>query len=98
MPRWLFRTSGGTAFGGNPLRGSFGAGFASSRSTQHHRLVPGRLRSPVHLEEIRPVQVFRQASTEGENFDRDVVARFKVRCFGGINALDHRFVMKMEGE
>ncbi|HQR08373.1 MAG TPA: hypothetical protein PLN21_16205 [Gemmatales bacterium] len=47
--------------------------------------------------EIWPVQVFRQAAQEGDGFDRDVVAWFKVRYYGGINALDHRYVLKMIG-
>ncbi|HMP01323.1 MAG TPA: hypothetical protein PKC45_02365 [Gemmatales bacterium] len=48
--------------------------------------------------EIWPIQVFRQMAPSEDSFDRDVVARFKVRYYGGINALDHRFVIKAEGE
>ena len=92
-------TSGGTAFGGNPLRGAFTV-LASPHLDQLSTIdwYLGDFARQFIWKEIWPVQVFRQASTEGDNFDRDVVARFKVRYFGGINALDHRFVMKMEGE
>ena len=47
--------------------------------------------------EIWPVQVFRQARDSEAGFDRDVVARYKVRYYGGINALDERFVVKVDG-
>lgn len=48
--------------------------------------------------EIWPIQVFRQAQEQGDGFDRDIVARFKVRYYGGINALDHRYVVKCVDE
>jgi hypothetical protein len=48
--------------------------------------------------EIWPVQVFRQTRDGDADFDRDVVARYKVRYYGGINALDERFVVKVDGE
>jgi hypothetical protein len=47
--------------------------------------------------EIWPVQVFRQARESDAGFERDVVARFKVRYYGGINALDERHVVKVDG-
>lgn len=47
--------------------------------------------------EIWPVQVFRQTLESANGFERDVVARFKVRYYGGINALDERFVVKVGG-
>lgn len=47
--------------------------------------------------EIWPVQVFRQTTDGDADFERDVVARFKVRYYGGINALDERQVVKVDG-
>ncbi len=89
---------GNTAFGGNPLRGAFmvlASPFLDQLSTTNWYL--GDFPRQFIWKEIWPVQVFRQAAQEGDGFDRDVVARFKVRYFGGINALDHRFVLKMIG-
>lgn len=91
-------TSGGSAFGGNPLRGAFtvlSSPHLDQISTTNWYL--GDFPRQFIWKEIWPVQVFRQTANEGDNFDRDVVARFKVRYFGGINALDHRFVLKMIG-
>lgn len=45
--------------------------------------------------EIWPLQTFRAPAQNDEQFERDVVARFKVRYYGGINALDHRMVVKV---
>lgn len=92
-------TSGGTAFGGNPLRGAFtvlASAYLDQISTSDWYL--GDFPRQFIWKEIWPVQVFRQSAQDGDGFDRDVVARFKVRYFGGINALDHRFVLKMIGE
>jgi hypothetical protein len=47
--------------------------------------------------EIWPVQVFRQTREDDAGFERDVVARFKVRYYGGINALDEKHVVKVDG-
>ncbi len=47
--------------------------------------------------EIWPVQVFRQTREDDAGFERDVVARYKVRYYGGINALDERLVVKVDG-
>lgn len=46
-------------------------------------------------QEIFPLQTFQQRADSEMAFQRDVVARFKVRYFGGCNALDHRLVMKI---
>ncbi len=88
----------GSAFGGNPLRGAFtvlASPFLDQVSTSNWYL--GDFPRQFIWKEIWPVQVFRQTAQEGDGFDRDCVARFKVRYFGGINALDHRFVLKMIG-
>lgn len=46
--------------------------------------------------EIWPIQTFSQGRDSDEAFERDVVSRFKVRYFGGLNALDHRWVLKIK--
>jgi hypothetical protein len=57
----------------------------------------GDFRRQFIWKEIWPVQVFRQARESEADFERDVVARFKVRYYGGINALDERWVVKVDG-
>lgn len=88
----------GSAFGGNPLRSAFtvlASPFLDQVNTANWYL--GDFPRQFIWKEIWPVQVFRQTAQEGDGFDRDVVARFKVRYYGGINALDHRYVLKMIG-
>ncbi len=57
----------------------------------------GDFRRQFIWKEIWPVQVFRQTRDSDAGFDRDVVARFKVRYYGGINSLDERHVVKVDG-
>ncbi len=86
----------GSALGGNPLRGAFtvlSSPYLDQVDAQNWFL--GDFPRQFIWKEIWPVQVFRQSPPEAEGFDRDVVARFKVRYYGGINALDHRYVLKM---
>ena len=45
--------------------------------------------------EIWPLQVFRAPAQNEEQFNRDVVAQFKVREYGDVVALDERWVMKV---
>jgi hypothetical protein len=45
--------------------------------------------------EIWPLQTFRAPSSDPSSFDRDIVARFKVRYYGGVNAIDERYVVKV---
>lgn len=89
----------GSSLAGNPVRGAFtvlASPFLDPVSTRDWYV--GDFPRQFIWKEIWPVQVFRQSPPEGDGFDRDVVARFKVRYFGGINALDHRFVLKMIDE
>ena len=44
--------------------------------------------------EVYPIQTFAQGATSESAFDRDIVARFKVRYYGGVAAIDHRYVIK----
>ena len=48
-------------------------------------------------QEIWPLQTMRSRQDDEAAFRRDVVARFKVRYFGGIAAIDHRYVIKVNG-
>jgi hypothetical protein len=57
----------------------------------------GDFRRQFIWKEIWPVQVFRQTRDGDADFDRDVVARYKVRYYGGINALDEKYVVKVDG-
>ncbi|MER3415959.1 MAG: hypothetical protein C4297_07080 [Gemmataceae bacterium] len=69
--------------------------FLDSISTDDWYL--GDFRRQFIWHEIWPIQVFRQGRETDSGFERDIVARFKVRYFGGINALDERFVVKVDG-
>jgi len=44
--------------------------------------------------EIYPIQTFAQGATSESAFEKDVVARFKVRYYGGIAAIDTKYVVK----
>lgn len=57
----------------------------------------GDFRRQFIWKEIWPVQVFRQGRGSDADFERDIVARYKVRYYGGINALDERWVVKVDG-
>jgi hypothetical protein len=83
----------------NPLAGAFqvlASPFLDNVSTADWYL--GDFQRQFIWKEIWPVQVFRQTRDGDADFDRDVVARYKVRYYGGINALDERFVVKVDGE
>lgn len=45
--------------------------------------------------EIWPLQTFRAPAQNEEDFNRDVVARFKVREYGDVNAVEERMVIKV---
>ncbi len=47
--------------------------------------------------EVWPVQTFLQRNDSQAAFDRDVVLRVKVRYYGGVSAVDTRFVTKIDG-
>ncbi len=55
----------------------------------------GRPRDQFIWREIWPLQTLRAPQTDPENFDRDVVARFKARQYGGFNAIDERLMVKV---
>lgn len=46
-------------------------------------------------QEIWPVQTFRAMQNDEAQFRRDIVARFKVRYYGGIAAVDTKYVIKV---
>lgn len=45
-------------------------------------------------QEIFPLQVFRQNRESDAGFSRDIIAMFKARYFGGIAAIDDKYVVK----
>lgn len=48
-------------------------------------------------QEIWPVQTFRAAQNDDAEFRRDIKARYKVRYYGGIAAIDTKYVIKANG-
>jgi hypothetical protein len=82
----------------NPLGGVFAvlsSPFLDGVSADDWYL--GDFRRQFIWKEIWPVQVFRQTRDGDADFDRDVIARYKVRYYGGINAIDERRVVKVDG-
>jgi hypothetical protein len=55
----------------------------------------GDFKRQFKYKEIWPIQTFRAPAQNPEQFERDVVARFKVREYGDINAVDERWVIKV---
>lgn len=47
-------------------------------------------------QEIWPIQTFAQGASSDLAFERDIIARFKVRYYGGIAALDTVYVLKSQ--
>jgi hypothetical protein len=82
----------------NPFGGAYtvlGSPFLDNVSPDDWYL--GDFRRQFLWREIWPVQVFRQTRDSDAGFDRDLVARYKVRYYGGINAVDERHVVKVDG-
>jgi hypothetical protein len=46
--------------------------------------------------EIWPIQTFSQGRDSESAFERDVISRFKVRYLGGLNSVEHRWVLKVK--
>jgi hypothetical protein len=82
----------------NPLAGTFvplASPFIDQVETNDWFL--GDFAKQFIWKEVWPLQVFRQGAASEEGFQRDIVGRFKVRYYGGINAVDHRHVVKING-
>lgn len=56
----------------------------------------GDFQRQFRYKEIWPLQTFRAPSQNDEQFERDIVARFKVREYGDVIAVDERFVVKVD--
>lgn len=56
----------------------------------------GDFQKQFRYKEIWPLQTFRAPAQNEEQFERDVVARFKVREYGDIFAIDERWVVKVD--
>jgi hypothetical protein len=95
-------------FGGNPvaqmlpgLRNlsspliDYLAGVTGSRFDDSRDWLLGDFQKQFIWQEIWPLQTLRSRQDDEPAFRRDIIARFKVRYYGGINALDHRYVIKV---
>lgn len=56
----------------------------------------GDFRKQFRYKEIWPLQTFRAPAQNEKQFERDVVARFKVREYGDVFAIDERWVVKVD--
>ena len=54
----------------------------------------GDFRRQFIWQEIWPIRVFSQGANAESAFEADVISRFKVSYYGGIAAVDHRYVIK----
>ncbi len=73
------------------------AGIAGSRYSQADDWFIGDFQRQFIWQEIWPLQTLRARQDDEASFRRDVVARFKVRYFGGVAALDNKYVIKARG-
>lgn len=71
------------------------AGLTGSRYNDARDWFLGDFAKQFIWQEIWPLQTLRSRQDDEPAFRRDVVARFKVRYYGGIAALDHRYVVKV---
>ena len=71
------------------------AGVAGSAYDDSDDWFVGDFKKQFVWQEIWPLQTFRAPESDDARFRRDIVARFKVRYYGGIAAIDHRYVMKV---
>lgn len=73
------------------------AGVAGSRYSQADDWFIGDPQRQFIWQEIWPLQTLRARQDDEAAFRRDVVARFKVRYFGGCNAIDNKYFIKARG-
>ena len=70
------------------------AGLTGSRYNDALDWFLGDFQKQFIWQEIWPLQTLRSRQDDEPAFRRDIVARFKVRYYGGVNAVDHRYVIK----
>lgn len=71
------------------------AGVTGSRFDDSDDWFLGDFKKQFIWQEIWPLQTMRSRQDDEAAFRRDIVARFKVRYYGGVAALDHRYVLKV---
>ncbi|HEX7784723.1 MAG TPA: hypothetical protein VF653_00750 [Methylomirabilota bacterium] len=75
----------------------FLAGVTNSRYSQADDWFLGDFKRQFIWQEIWPLQTLRSRQDDEAAFRRDIVARFKVRYYGGIAAIDTKYVIKVKG-
>jgi len=73
------------------------AGISGSRYSQSDDWFIGDPQKQFIWQEIWPLQTLRARQDDEAAFRRDVVARFKVRYYGGIAAIDNKYFIKVKG-
>lgn len=80
-----------------PLSSPFiNAATAGDRWDDNSDWLVGDFQRQFRYKEIWPLQTFRAPAQNDDQFERDIVARFKVREYGDIFALDERWVVKVD--
>lgn len=72
------------------------AGVSGSRHNDDDDWYIGDFKKQFYWQEIWPVQTFRDREDNEARFRRDVIARFKVRYFGGAFCTDTKYVVKVD--
>jgi hypothetical protein len=75
----------------------YAAGLTGSRYDDSFDWFLGDFPKQFIWQEIWPLQTMRSRQDDEANFRRDILARFKVRYYGGIAALDNKYVLKING-
>jgi hypothetical protein len=57
----------------------------------------GDFKKQFRYQEVWPIQVLQAKEGHEDAFNRDIVAKYKVRLYGGCGAIDYRYVIKSEG-
>ena len=95
VPAGVARSEMGNPFQGLPTASS---AFIDEQGGQAvNDYFYGDFRRQFKWTEIWPIQTFTQGSEAEAQFERDVAFRIKVRYYGGISAIDTKFVTKIDG-
>jgi len=85
----------------NPMKGAYTTvtsplmlrlGIADAATAYYY----GDFKKQFIWRELWPIQTFSQGRDSESAFERDIISRFKVRYFGGVNALAHQWVLKVK--
>jgi len=71
--------------------------FTSPFMTDATEFFYGDFKKQFRYQEVWPMQVLQAKEGHEDAFNRDIIAKYKVRLYGGCGAIDYRYVIKSEG-